>query len=105
MKEAVIRTKIKKALEAKGGFWAVIHQAGYTIKGLPDLVGFPTDGPNAFRFFGIEVKRPETKHTLTDRQKHVIRAIRNAGGIAGVATCVDDALHIVYTPRKRRRSN
>ena len=88
MKESALRTKIKKALEAEGCFVAVIHQAGYSIKGLSDLVGCLPNG----RFFSLEVKVPGRENTLTPRQIHVLRTIRKHKGIAEMVTSVDDAL-------------
>lgn len=43
-------------------------------------------------FIAIEVKRPETRHTVTDRQQAFLDQIAAAGGLAGVATSVDEAL-------------
>ena len=88
MKESTLRTKIKKALEAEDCFVAVIHQAGYTIKGLSDLVGCLPDG----QFFSLEVKIPGRERTLTPRQLHVLKTITRHGGIAEMVTSVDDAL-------------
>lgn len=60
-------------------------------KGRVDLDGFTTDG----RVIAIEVKRPATRNYITVEQANYIRAVRAAGGCAGVATCVDEALAIV----------
>lgn len=91
MKEKDLRTKIKKALEAKGYFVAVIHQTGYGVIGLPDLV-VCADG----LFIGIEVKLPGRESRLTERQSRILKAIEGAGGTAEMCTSVDDALSIVY---------
>lgn len=96
MKESALRTKIKKALIRVGGFWVVIHQAGYQQKGLPDLIGCPDKGPFAHWFHGLEIKVPGKESTLTDRQKYTLRSIRATGGRGTVCTTVWDALDFVY---------
>ena len=60
-------------------------------KGRVDLDGFTTDG----RVIAIEVKRPETRNKLTPEQQEYLDQVRRAGGLAGVATCVEEALAIV----------
>jgi hypothetical protein len=60
-------------------------------KGRVDLDGFTTDG----RVIAIEVKRPETRNKLTPEQQEYLDQVRRAGGLAGVATCYDEAAAIV----------
>lgn len=60
-------------------------------KGRVDLDGFTTDG----RVIAIEVKRPTTRHTLTEEQDEYLRQVTRAGGLAGVATCYEEAVAIV----------
>ncbi len=66
--------------------------------GRVDLDGFTTDG----RVIAIEVKRPQTRNNLTIGQTDYLNAVRAAGGLAGVATCVEEALAIVEQQGERR---
>ena len=91
--EAALRTKMVKALRERGGLWVVIHQSGTQTIGLPDILGC-FEG----RFFGIEVKRPGKESTLTERQRLILRRIRDAGGRSGVATTVEHALRFLDDP-------
>lgn len=59
--------------------------------GRVDLDGFTKDG----RVIAIEVKRPQTRNNVTIGQTDYINAVRAAGGLAGVATCVEEAFAIV----------
>lgn len=53
--EQKIKAEIKKYIESKGGYWAVIQGGPYSKPGDPDIVCFfPNDG----RFIGIEAKTP-----------------------------------------------
>ena len=69
-------------------------------KGSADLVGWKTIevtpdmvGQRLAVFTSIEVKTPGGRPT--QHQKAWLRAVDNAGGIAGIARSVDDALRIV----------
>ncbi len=66
--------------------------------GRVDLDGFTTDG----RVIAIEVKRPQTRNNLTIGQTDYLDAVRAAGGLAGVATCVEEAFAIVEQKGERR---
>ena len=89
--------------EHKGKRWAV----RFGKKGLPDIIGWrsasvipaETDG-YAFepwaRFLAIEVKRPGK--TATPEQAAFLESVRKAGGIAFVATCVEDVQKVLPTP-------
>lgn len=58
--------------------------------GFSDLFGFRfLDG----RIFFIEVKKPGGR--ISDRQKKFIKAMKDAGALAGVAYSVEDARKIV----------
>ena len=70
-------------------------------KGSPDLIGWlsvPVKSGKISVFVGIEVKR-ETGGVVADEQSEWISRIRAAGGIAGVARGVDDAMRIVTEGR------
>ena len=89
MKEADIVAKIKKALMQKGA-WVIKTHGSLHSSGLPDILACYNG-----RFIGIEVKRPDTRHTVTARQQAQLDLIEKAGGIVGVATSVDEALRLV----------
>lgn len=91
MTESRLRTNIAKRLRELGAEVFVIHQSGEQEKGLCDLLVCYQG-----RFYGIEVKLPGKLSTLSAKQKHVIRRIRNAGGIAAAVTNVDDAVALLY---------
>ena len=60
-------------------------------KGRVDLDGFSVDG----KIIAIEVKRPATRNHLTDEQRAYLDQVKKAGGLAGVATCYEEAVAIV----------
>ena len=60
-------------------------------RGRVDIDGFTTDG----RVIAIEVKRPATRHTVTPEQQEYLDQVKEANGLAGVATCVEEAFAIV----------
>ena len=60
-------------------------------KGRVDLDGFTVDG----LVIAIEVKRPETRHTLTDEQREYLNHVKLVGGLSGVACSVEEAFAIV----------
>ena len=69
-------------------------------KGSADLIGWKTIevtpdmvGQRLAVFASIEVKTPTGRPT--QYQQAWLDCVQNAGGIAGVARCVDDALRIV----------
>lgn len=73
-------------------------------KGSSDLVGFKTIevtpemvGQKLAVFCSIEVKTP--KGRLTTNQESWLKCVRSAGGIAGVARSIKDAIHIVSSYR------
>jgi len=91
--EALLRSKIVKALRAYSGFWVVNHATQYGTGGLPDIVGCY----NGY-YIGLEVKVPGKEHTLTERQSHILEQIRKAGGRAAMVTTVDQAMAVVFDP-------
>lgn len=60
-------------------------------KGRVDLDGFTTDG----RVIAIEVKMPSTRNRLTSEQRAYLDQVKKSGGLAGVATCYEEAAAIV----------
>lgn len=59
--------------------------------GTPDIVGRIKDR----RRFRIEVKTPARRNTVTPEQRERLDETIAAGGLAGVATCVEEAFAIV----------
>lgn len=59
--------------------------------GTPDLVGRLRDG----RKFRIEVKTPARRREVSEEQREMLDETIAAGGIAGVATSVEEAIAIV----------
>lgn len=59
----------------------------HMMAGLPDLIGCIGG-----KFFGLEVKHPETRGVLSERQKYVGELIRGAGGYWAVVTNPREAL-------------
>lgn len=86
MKEKDIVNAIKKALNEKGA-WVVKTHGSPHLAGLPDILVCYQG-----RFIALEVKRPETRGTVTLRQQHFLDAISDAGGTAAVVTSVEEAL-------------
>lgn len=72
-----------------------VTQNGYVIRfgvgnpGGSDLIGWTSAG----RFLAIEVKRPGKNPTK--EQRDFLDAVTLAGGIAGVARSVEDAMEII----------
>jgi hypothetical protein len=60
-------------------------------KGMADICGKLKDG----RKFAIEVKRRETRNSLTDEQREFLDDYIKRGDLAGVATSVEEAFAIV----------
>lgn len=71
-------------------------------KGSSDLIGWRTItvgpehvGQRLAIFTAIEVKAPGGRHPVTEEQETFIRAVLNAGGLAGVARNPDQARHLM----------
>ncbi|MDZ4245614.1 MAG: hypothetical protein U1D67_00670, partial [Dehalococcoidia bacterium] len=60
------------------------------VAGLSDIVGLYKG-----RFVAIEVKLPKRRKYVTSIQQQFLDNIKENGGIAGVATDVDEAIKIV----------
>lgn len=111
--ETYVVGRILKALRERGYYVEKIHGSEFQAAGIPDLIGFaPGFG------FGIEVKDPKRSgYSRSEREAiasltslgiptgsaggcsklqalHIRRIIR-AGGKAGVATSVEEALAVV----------
>jgi Holliday junction resolvase len=90
--EAELTRDCVRRLNKLPGCLAVkVHGSQYQRKGLPDIVGCVHS-----TFFGIEMKKPGRRCTVTDAQKAVLDKIRKAGGKAGVATSYQECLEIIH---------
>lgn len=83
--EKVIQTEIMKYLEGRGHYVIKIVRANKS--GVSDLA-VCYDG----KFIAIEVKATGKKNNVTALQKEHLRLVRDSGGRAFVADCVDDLI-------------
>lgn len=89
MLESSLVKRIKKKLQTEiHGLYVKIHGGPFQTAGLPDLIGCVRG-----RFVGIEVKCPGKEKNLTPRQALILQSIRDAGGIAFVATDPQEAVN------------
>lgn len=91
--ERHLRRRIVLALEQAG---CVVFPQPATPMGLagrPDIVACAPGG----RFLAVEVKGPAGR--VTPRQALLLEQVRAAGGVAGVARSVEDALKLVEEAR------
>lgn len=90
--EKAIVNQIVHALKAAGVIWIIkTHGSPYQRAGVPDLLAI---APKSGRLVGIEVKRPKVGRA-TELQLKQIDAINRAGGVAGIATCAEEALRLI----------
>ena len=66
------------------GFYFNCHGGMYQMTGLPDIIGIYNG-----RMIAIEAKMPGKENELTKKQKLVIRRINLYGGVAFMATSVN----------------
>lgn len=91
MNEAALRKRIVASLREYSGFWFITHGGQFQQGGLPDIIGCYGGW-----FVGLEVKLPGKEHTLTERQTHALKKIRQAGGKAKMVTSISEAMDFVY---------
>jgi hypothetical protein len=84
-KESEIRKSIQRYLDLRGIFNFRQWQGQFSVKGVPDIVGIL---PGSGKILGIEVKRPGGK--TSDVQAEFIQHINRSGGIAFVASSVEE---------------
>lgn len=90
--ERIIVNQIVAALGKAGVQWILkTHGSPYQQAGVPDLLAI---APRTGRLVGVEVKRPRIGR-VTELQRRQIEKINAAGGVAGVATCAEEALALV----------
>ena len=82
--EGKVKKKCVAYLKEIGAYYFFPATGGYGKSGVPDIVGCYKG-----RFFGIEVKAG--KNTPTELQKHQLKLITEAGGIAMVVN--ENTLH------------
>jgi hypothetical protein len=93
--EKHVVARIVQALKAQEG--VVVrkrHGTALGVAGDPDLYG-----SIAGRHFEIEVKRPGGAGRLTELQRQRLREWKDTGALAGVASCVADAMQILGISR------
>jgi len=85
--ETAVKTKIKKYLASEGIYYFCPIGGPYSVKGVPDIVCCVRG-----QFVGIEVKAPGKEKTLTHNQAMHISLIKGNGGVAFVASSLDDVI-------------
>lgn len=82
--EKKVENQIKRYLDKLGAYHVKIHGSAYMPAGTPDILACIKG-----RFIGIEVKKPNGG-VVSALQKLKIKQIKNAGGVALVATSVEE---------------
>lgn len=90
--ESKIVESIRQTLHQRGCYVVKHHGSGFGVAGTPDLLICAPGGV----FVGIEVKRPQTRERVSPLQAKRLREIVEAGGRAGVAASVEEAVAIVF---------
>lgn len=85
--ETAVKVKIKAWLTEQGAYFFSAAAGPFSVHGVPDIV-VCLHG----KFIGIEVKAPGKENNVTPNQKSHLAAIRRAGGIAFVASSVQDVI-------------
>ncbi len=94
LSESEIKREIRQYLRMRGIFAWNQWQGQMSVPGVQDLIGILPGG----RILGIEIKVPSWKEPKPgksqrwDRQKAFIQRINEAGGLALVATSVEDVV-------------
>ena len=89
LKEKAVENKRKKWLKDKGYWFFKVHGSIFQPSGIPDILAC-IDG----KFVAIEVKRTKGG-VVSALQKAQIAKIKENGGIAGVATSMEEFLEIL----------
>lgn len=82
--EKRVENKIKKYLDSLNAYYLKVHGSAFQPSGTPDILACVNG-----RFVGIEVKKPKGGK-ISALQRHKIKHIQNAGGVAFVARSVND---------------
>jgi hypothetical protein len=84
--EGRVKASIKRYLKAVPNCWYFMPIGGpFSVHGVPDIVGLCNG-----RFFAIECKAPLKHNNLTANQERALAFINAAGGVAFVASSVED---------------
>lgn len=94
-RESRLSRQIMAALREEKVFCFKVHGSEFMQAGLPDIVCC-VDG----YFVGLEVKHPETRDNLSERQKYTQKQIRIANGICETVTSKEEALEIIRRLRQ-----
>lgn len=89
-RESKLSRDIRRAIQGEYGFDVFVFKvwgSEHMMAGLPDLIGCIRG-----RFFGLEVKHPETRGDVSARQDFVGGQILAAGGLWAVVTSPREAL-------------
>lgn len=78
---------IMKHLRLHGAFCFKVWGSEHMLSGLPDVVGCYKG-----LFFAFEVKNPESRDNVSERQSFVMSQIVKAGGITQVVVTKEEAL-------------
>jgi len=94
-RESVLSKRIAAELKKQLGFDLFVFKvwgSAHMMAGLPDLIGCYRG-----RFFGLEVKHPETRSNQSERQLLVQGWIRQAVGLSEVVTSPKEAVDALRT--------
>lgn len=97
-RESRLSRQIMNALREEGIFCFKVHGSEHMMAGLPDIIAC-VDG----YFVGLEVKHPETRDNLSERQKYIQKQIRTANGICETVTDKFEALGVVNHLRANQK--
>lgn len=89
LKEKVVENKIKKWLKDKNYWFFKVHGSIFQPSGIPDILACING-----KFVAIEVKRSDGG-VVSPLQKAQIQKIKENGGLAGVASSMEEFLEIL----------
>ena len=81
--EGKVKAKVKKLLDLHGAWYIMPYQAGFTRRGIPDVIGVLRG-----HMFAVEVKAAEGKTTLL--QERELEQLRHQGCTAIVISTDED---------------
>ena len=89
MLEKQVENQIKKWLEQNNYWYFKVHGGPFQKTGVPDIIACMNG-----RFVAIEVKRSDGG-IVSELQKAQIQKIKDSGGVAGVASSIEEFLQIL----------
>jgi len=100
--EKEITNEIRKYLKVNGIFHWKQWGNPMMMSGLSDIIGILPDG----RFLAIEVKRPRVRgsgsHHINRKQREFLLRVKESGGVAILAFCLDDVIKVLSPILERR---